>query len=182
MTARARQALALLMLTISITSPLSPALASSATAAIDGRVFDAALTHPLAGIIVSATSQGAKEPLASVVTDTKGRFRFKGLPGGDYMLLLIDRGGVPLAAAAIKAPAGAERSVLLGLPAALSKGKQSTDTAASAGGKKALAAWFSSPVGATIVLVASAVVIAVAADELLTKNDEEPLVASPSTP
>lgn len=182
MTARVRQAVALLLVTISASIPLTPVLASPATAGIDGHVFDSTLTHPLAGLTVSIVPDGSKEAVASTVTDPRGRFRLKGLPGGAYLLLLMDSGGVPLAAAEIEATAGVQRTVSLALPGPSGKKKAGGEATASAGGKKALAAWITSPAGSTLVLVASAVVLAVAADKVLTKNDERPLVASPSVP
>ena len=45
MTARVRQAVALLLVTISASIPLTPVLASPATGGIDGHVFDSTLTQ-----------------------------------------------------------------------------------------------------------------------------------------
>lgn len=182
MTARVRQAVALLLMTISASIPLAPVWASPATAGIDGSVFDWTFTQPLAGLTVSIVPDGSKQPVARSVTDPKGRFHINGLAGGAYMLLLTDDGGAPLAAAAIEAPAGVRRTVSLALPGPSGKKKSGGEATASAGGKKTLAAWITSPAGSTLVLVASAVVLAVAADKVLTENDERPLVASPSVP
>ncbi|MBP7147040.1 MAG: carboxypeptidase regulatory-like domain-containing protein [Acidobacteria bacterium] len=154
-----------LLLTAAIVCGSLPALAATApTAAVRGRVFSADLKTPAPGLMVQAIPDQGGDPLAQATTDAKGRFALAGLPDGTYVLLLSDGKGAPMAAARVTANAGKTETVALALP-------EKTGTTTLAPSARRLGAWISTPLGATVTLVAAAVVIGLAADDL-TDDDE----------
>jgi hypothetical protein len=184
-----------LALAFAIAVAPSVALAAPASAsAVSGRIFAADLRTPAAGLSVQALPDGAREPVARATTDIQGRFALQGLPAGRYLLVLYDAQGTPLAAAPLVADKAA-MTVALALPApdALApaqtaegetkKDDEKKDEEAAATTKSGFSAWVSSPTGATVVLLASAVVVAVAADQLTNDDtDTNEITASPSEP
>jgi hypothetical protein len=187
----------LLALALAFAVAVAPSVALAAPAsasAVSGRIFAADLKTPAAGLSVQALPDGAKEPVARTTTDLQGRFAMQGLPAGRYLLVLYDAQGSPLAAAPLVADKAA-MTVTLALPAAdvLAPGQTAEGEKKEEGEKKGdeaaattrsgFSAWVSSPTGATIVLLASAVVIAVAADQLTNDDtDTDEITASPSEP
>ncbi|MDQ7006457.1 MAG: carboxypeptidase-like regulatory domain-containing protein [Acidobacteriota bacterium] len=138
---------------------------SDATHPLAGRVFASDLRTPMPDVLVQAIPEGAKEAVARATTDRRGRFRFRALPDGDYTLVLFDDHGSPLAAAPISASTAAAGEVALALPA-LRPGESGTAPAAAG----ATAVWLATPLGATVTLLASAIIIAVAADDVTGDN------------
>ncbi len=132
---------------------------------LEGRVFAADLHTPLPDILVQAVPEGAKQAVARATTDRRGRFSFQTLPEGDYTLVIFDQQGAPLAAAPISTSAAASGEVALALPP-LRPGEDATAPAAAG----ATAVWISTPLGATVTLLATAVVVAVAADDVTGDN------------
>jgi len=129
---------------------------------IEGRVFATDMETPLAGFFVRAFAIGAVEPTASTTTDVEGTFRIGGLPAGDYLLMLADPAGQPLAAARATARGGLDQRVLLALP--------SPEEAVLAPDASRFAEWLQTPLGATIGILVAAVSLAWLADEL---SDDE---------
>jgi hypothetical protein len=179
---------------LAIALAVAPSLALAAPAlssAVSGRILAADLKTPAAGLSVQAVPDGAKEPLARATTDARGRFQLEGLPAGRYLLVLYDAQGAPLAAAPIVAEQ-ATMSVTLALPkpGTLAPGQaegekkddeKKDDKEAAAATKSGFSAWVSSPTGATIVLLASAILVAVGADQL-TNDDTDTKEISPPSP
>ena len=155
-----------------------PALAASAPtgeAHLAGSVFGPDLRTPATGLEVRVLPAGEKRPIARTVTDRRGRFDAGRLPAGEYLLVLLRDGEPqPVAAARVTARAGEDRPVVLALP-----GAEAAEAApASSSG---LAAWIATPLGATVALVAAAVVIGVAADSMADDTARQP-DASPWEP
>jgi hypothetical protein len=170
---------------------LAPSFALAApelSSAVSGRVFAADLKTPAAGLSVQAVPDGAKEPLARATTDLRGRFQLQEIPAGRYLLVLFDAQGVPLAAAPIVAEKAATTITLaLPEPDSLAPGQAEEapkdETNVEAGAKSGFSTWVSSPVGATVVLLASATIVAVGADQLTNDDtDTEETTASKSSP
>jgi hypothetical protein len=168
----------LLAVALAFALALAPSLALAApehSSAVSGRVFAADLKTPAAGLSVQAVPDGAKEPLARATTDPRGRFQLQEIPAGHYLLVLYDAQGAPLAAAPIVAEKAA-MSITLALPepGSLAPGQteepKKDEPATEAAPKSGFSTWVSSPVGATVVLLASATIIAVGADQLT--NDD----------
>lgn len=142
--------------------------------AVKGRVFAPDLRTPVPGLQVQAIPRGAKEAVARVMTDQRGRFTLSDLPVGEYTLVLFDEQGSPLAAAPISAQAGHGNDIALALPA-VTPGESA---AAPAAGRAA--AWLSTPAGATVGLLTAAIVIAVAADDVSGSNPSRKDLPPPS--
>jgi len=158
--------------------PVLAAPAASRDAHLAGAVFGADLRTPAKGLEVRALPSGEKTPVATAVTDRRGRFDLGDLPAGEYLLVLVrPEEEIPVAAARVTARTGDATPVVLALPGADAPAEA---PAASSG----FAAWIATPIGATVTLVAAAVVIAVGADSLSdnteTREDEPP--ASDSFP
>ncbi len=184
----------MLALALACALAVAPSLALAAPAlssAVSGRIVAADLRTPAVGLSVRAVPDGAKEPLAQATTDARGRFQLQGIPAGRYLLVLYDAQGAPLAAAPIVAEK-ATMTVTLALPApgtlapGQTEGEQKDDEKkdeAAVATKSGFSAWVSSPTGATIVLLASAVLVAVGADQLTDDDtDTDEISASPATP
>lgn len=184
----------MLALALACALAVAPSLALAAPAlssAVSGRIVAADLRTPAAGLSVRAVPDGAKDPLAQATTDARGRFQLQGIPAGRYLLVLHDAQGAPLAAAPIVAEQAA-MTVTLALPApgtlapGQTEGEKKDDEKkdeAEAATKSGFATWVSSPAGATIVLLASAVVVAVGADQLTDDDtDTNEIPASPAAP
>jgi hypothetical protein len=158
--------------------------APATTSSVSGRVYAADLKTPAAGLTVQAVPDGAKEALARSTTDARGRFQLQGLPAGKYLLVLLDEAGTPLAAAP-HVMAQANSSVTLALPPpgalapAQSEEKKEGEPETKKSEKSGFATWVSTPAGATIVLVASAVLVAWGADQLT--DDDPDTVEIPAT-
>ncbi len=177
---------------LAVAPTLVIAAPAAATINLDGRVFAADRTTPAAGLTVQAVPDGAKEPRAQTTTDRTGRFHLLGMPAGEYLLVLLDASGTPLAAAAVTAE-GPASSVVLALPgtdplapAFASDENQEEQATAEPGDDSddsGFAVWVSSPVGATITLVAAATILAVGARQLTKDdNDKKDIPASISAP
>lgn len=167
---------------------LAPSLALAApvqSSAVSGRIFAADLRTPVAGLSVQAVPNGAKEPLARATTDARGRFQLQGIPAGRYLLVLYDAQGAALAAAPIVAEKAA-MSVTLALPEAGSLAPGQTGAAPgdeTPAEKDGFSAWISSPTGATIALLAGAILIAIGTDQLTNDDtDTKEIPASPASP
>jgi hypothetical protein len=182
----------LLALALAFALALAPSLALAAPAlssAVSGRIFASDLKTPAAGLSVQAVPDGAKEPLARATTDARGRFRLLGIPAGRYLLVLYDAQGAALAAAPIVAEKAA-LSVTLALPPPGSlapgqtegekKDEKKDDAEATVETKSGFSAWVSTPTGATIVLLASATLVAIGADQLTNDDTETEELSSPS--
>lgn len=137
------------------------------SASLSGRVFAADFKTPLAGIDVQLVPQGEKRLAAETFTDESGRFAVDGLPVGVYTVVLIDENFSPLAAAEIDLSVHEE--VSLAVPEA--RPGEAAAAPAQAGGGGGFLAWLSTPLGATVALVAGATVVAIGADSL---TDDEP--------
>ncbi len=148
----------------------APALLASPAARIEGRIFATDMTTPAAGLDVNVTAEGAKAPVATTRTDKDGKFRLDGVEAGKYLLVLVDGSGKPVAAAPVTAAPGQRANLTLALPAVKAAPAQ-----ASKGG------WFTTTFGAVTTVVASAVILALAADSVV-DNDEDPEPVSPSSP
>ena len=182
----------MLALALAFALAVAPSLALAAPAlssAVSGRIFAADLKTPAAGLSVQAVPEGAKEPLARATTDARGRFQLQGIPAGRYLLVLYSGQGEPLAAAPIVAEQPA-MSVTLALPppGSLAPGQteetpKKEDSSTEAAPKSGFSTWVSSPTGATIVLLASAILVAVGADQLTNDDtDTKEIPASKSRP
>lgn len=181
----------LLALALAFALALAPSFALAAPAlssAVSGRIFAADLKTPAAGLSVQAVPDGAQEPVARATTDARGRFQLQGIPAGSYLLVLFDAQGTPLAAAPIVAEKAA-MSITLALPKPDPLAPGQTDEAkkdppaAEPATKSGFAAWVSSPVGATVVLLGSAIVVAVGADQLTNDDtDTTEITTSPVLP
>ncbi len=147
--------------------PVALAAPASSSSAVTGRVFQPNLTAPAADLTVQAYPDGAKAPVASVTTDAKGRFELNALPAGHYVLLLSNKQG-PVAATKIETREGTRQELTLALPDR-KPGEGSMAPAAAHGG---FAAWLATPVGATVAVVATAVVVSVGAHQI-TKDDNK---------
>lgn len=176
---------------------------SPAAARLTGRIFEPDLVTPATDLTVQAYPEGAKTPVAVCKTDHRGRFDIEDLPAGPYVLLMWRNSDAPLAAARVDVPAGSRRIVALALPDPPPEGTppaagqppaegkppaegqppaSPTKPAAPPKKKGGLLKWMSTPVGATVVLVAAAAVLAVAADELTKKETVPELPPSPTAP
>ncbi len=152
----------------------APVLAAPAAAAqVSGRIFQADLSRPASGLSVTATPEGAKEPVASTVTNDDGRFRFASLPAGDYLIIFQNEGGQALAASKVSAVAGEKQSVTLALPA-IAPGETATPEGEENKKRRGLWAWISTPAGAVLTAVVAAVVIGVAVDQATDDDEDEP--------
>ncbi len=165
---------AVLCVALSAGAPLAvlAAPAPARDAHLAGSVFGADLRSPAAGLEVRALPAGGKTPVATAVTDRRGRFDLGDLPAGEYLLVLVrPEEKAPVAAARVTAHRGDATPVVLALPGA--KAPEGAPAASSG-----IAAWIATPLGATVTLVAAAVVIAVAADSVSdnseTRTDEPP--------
>ena len=160
-----------MLLTIVIgISPLAVFAAPTAASSIRGVVYQPDFRTPVADLAIQVFAEGTAEPLVKTSTDAKGRFRLADLPEGNYMLLLRDETGEPVAKAPITARAGQSSDVTLALPGA---GENAT-APASAG------TFLSGPLGATLALVGTAVIVAVVGDELTDDNPEREDLEPPS--
>lgn len=174
MTKSSSQTIVALVVAALAIGPVAPTLAAPtpAPAVLEGRVLSPDLSEPMPDLAVSAIPEGAKEPVARAATDEKGRFAFEGLAAGRYILLLESAPGTPVAAAPVEALAGKRQRITLALPAV---------APAQAGGKGGFGAWVSTPVGATITAVVSAIIVGVLVDSAL-GDDEEQQDLSPVAP
>lgn len=173
-----RPRLSLLLAAALMFAPLA-AVASPADAerTLDGRVFEADLETPMAGVSVQVTDQAKRELLAKAVTDDEGRFHLEGLEARAYTLVLLDADSQPLAAAEVDVARHSE--VALAVPEARpGEGQAAPGQSGATGG--GIAAWLASPVGATVALVAGATVVAVAAESAT--DDDEPAAEVPVSP
>ena len=164
-----------LALAVGTSFPVLAASAPTGGAHLAGSVFGPDLRTPAAGLEVRVLPAGEKEPITRTVTDRRGRFDAGQLPAGEYLLVLVREGErEPVAAARITARAGEDRPVVLALP-----GADAAEAAPAA--SSGLAAWIATPLGATVTLVAAAVVIGVAADSMADDTERQP-DASPWLP
>ncbi len=157
--------------------PLPAAFAAPSTtpSAVVGRVFQPNLVSPAADLTVQAYPDGAKAPVASVTTDAKGRFELHALPAGHYVLLLSTKQG-PVAATKIETREGTREELTLALPDR-KPGEGSMAPGATHGG---FAAWLATPVGATVAVVATAVVVSVGAHQITKDDNKSEPPVSPS--
>ncbi len=164
-----------LLLTLAVSA--APCLLASPveTSHIHGRVFAPDFRTPVPNLAVEAYTKVSAEPVAKAVSDEKGRFELPGLRHGEYMLVLRDASGTALAAAPVATEAGRPAELTLALPA-VRPGEQPVAPAATGGGS-----WLSTPIGATVALVLTATLVAVAADEL-TDDDPEREDLDPPSP
>jgi hypothetical protein len=152
-----------------VVAPLTVVAApQAAERSLDGRVFAADLKTPLAGVSVQVTDQQERQLLAQTVTDDEGRFRVDGLDARTYTIVLVDEQSTPLAAAEVDV--ARHEQVSLAVPE-VRPGEAGTAPAQASGGG-GLLAWLSTPVGATVAMVAGAAVVAVSADSLTDDNPE----------
>ncbi len=180
-----------LVVALAFALALAPSFALAAPAlssAVSGRIFAADLKTPAAGLSVQAVPDGAKEPVARATTDLRGRFQLQEIPAGRYLLVLYDPQGAPLAAAPLVAEKAA-MSITLALPKPGSLAPGETQEAppgesnVEAATKSGFSTWVSSPVGATVVLLASATIVAVGADQLTNDDtDTKEMKGSQSSP
>jgi hypothetical protein len=185
--------LAMALLLGSLASLAAPDL----TTTVRGRVFDSDLTTPLRGMTVQAFPEGSAEADARVVTDDSGRFVLNGLGDGAYLLLLSDETGTPVAAAEIATRAGLEQVVALALPDDVDpkgaegsskdvpgedKGKDAAKDKAKGSEGGRFQKWLSTPLGATIGIVVSAVALSTFADSITDDNPrvDEIVISDPS--
>jgi hypothetical protein len=159
---------------------LGPGLAApSAPADLAGRIFDSDFRSPATGLTVQALAEGEKTPTASASTDDAGRFRLADVPRGDYTLVFLDEAGTARAATRVEAGTRQGEHLMLALPEVAPGQTEEDDD----GG---ILAWISSPTGATITMVAGAVVLAVLVDEAVGDDDDDldlpPPDVSPSSP
>jgi hypothetical protein len=186
-----RHAFVGILVTALVLGPIPASLSAPALTRISGRVFDHDLVTPAADLTVQAIPENAKAPLASGQTDHRGRFRLQGLPADNYILLLSDAAGAPVAAARVETRTASSRIVTLALPETPPEG-----AAPPAGGSaskpsekkgtvekkhRGILAWISTPVGATVALVAGAVVLAAIANQA-TKDKKDNINEFPITP
>ena len=176
----------LLAVTLAFALALAPSFVLAAPAlssAVSGRVFAADLKTPAAGLSVQAVPDGAKEPVARATTDLRGRFQLQEIPAGHYLLVLYDAQGAPLAAAPLVAEKAAMLITLaLPEPGSLAPG-QTDEPPTEPTPRSGFSTWVSSPVGATVVLLASATVVAVGADQLTNDDtDTTEIPGSKSSP
>lgn len=148
--------------------------ANAAPTRISGRVFASNLVSPAANLTVQAVREGEKVVLTQAITDKNGRFTMSGMEAGPLVLVFLDRQGQPLAATKVTAKTGENSEVTLALP-------DPSKQAPAAAGTHGIWAWLSTPAGATAAVVASAVVLGVAANQVTKTNSEQPPV-SPSRP
>lgn len=160
---------------------IGPGLAApSAPADLAGRIFDSDFRTPATGLTVQALAEGEKTPTASASTDDAGRFRLADVPRGDYTLVFLDEAGTARAATRVEAGTRQGEHLMLALPEVAPGQTEEEDDD---GG---ILAWISSPTGATITMVAGAVVLAVLVDEAVGDDDDDldlpPPDVSPSSP
>lgn len=173
-----RHFLAFLLTFILVFGPSSLLLASPeiAQGTLKGRLFAADLVHPAPEVIVQAVQEGSKTPLATTKTDAQGRFSFSRVPVGDVLLVLSQKEGTPLAAAVVSAQAGKTRTITLALPDPKNAGAGPLTPAVAHG--KGFAAFFSTPLGATVAILAGAIIVGGVAESSTDSADEPP--SSPS--
>jgi hypothetical protein len=156
-----------------VVAPLTVVAApQTADRSLDGRVFSADLRTPLAGVFVQVTDQDERELLVETVTDDAGRFRVDGLDARTYTIVLLDEQSTPLAAAEVDV--ARHEQVSLAVPEARpgEAGTAPAQAGGGGGGGGRILAWLSTPVGATVAMVAGAAVVAVTADSLTDDNPE----------
>ena len=196
MTLRPRSLLAC-VLTLALILGQIPAVfaAPAASSRISGRVFETDLITPAADLLVQAYPEGQPAPLAAGRTDEKGRFLLKGLPAGSFVVLLVTEQGQALAATRVQMNNDEHRKLLLALPQeSAEKPPESAEKppevgekppegaeAATPAKKGGILSWMSTPVGATVTIVAAALVLSVAADELTSSSPPPPPV-TPTSP
>lgn len=169
--------------------------APAANARISGRVFETDLTTPAADLVVQAYPEGRPAPLAAGRTDEKGRFLLKGLPAGSFVVLLVTEQGQALAATRVQMNNDEHKKLLLALPQETGeKPPEGAEKPPEAGEKPpaeaeaaapeektGILSWMSTPLGATVTIVAAALVLAVVADEL-TSDSPPPPPVTPTSP
>ena len=162
--------------------------APAANSRISGRVFETDLITPAADLVVQAYPEGKPAPLAAGRTDEKGRFLLKGLPAGSFVVLLVTEQGQALAATRVQMNNDEHKKLLLALPQESAEkppegGEKPPEgaEAATPAKKGGILSWMSTPVGATVTIVAAALVLSVAADELTSSTPPPPPV-TPTSP
>lgn len=176
-----RNTLALVTALALATAPtLVNAAPVAATSRLGGRIFAADRRTPAAGLTVQAVPEGAKEPRSETTTDRTGRFQLHGVPAGEYLLVMLDASGTPIAAAPVTA-AGPGTDVVLALPAPNSlapaveeeeEDEGTSEEQGEDGGRSGFAVWVSTPTGATITLVSAATLLAIGAKQLTDDDDD----------
>jgi hypothetical protein len=168
MTRWIRPQLSVLLVAALVVAPLAATAAPrEAGETLAGRVFASDLETPLAGVSVQLAPKGEERLVAQTVTDDAGRFALDGLDKRLYTIVLLDDRSQPLAAAHVDL--AQHQEIALALPEA--RPGEGAAAPAQAGGGGILA-WLSTPVGATVALVAGATVVAVTADSLTDDNPE----------
>jgi broad specificity phosphatase PhoE len=162
-----RQLSALLVVALVVAPATVTAAPKEAGETLAGRVFASDLETPLAGVSVQLAPKGEQQLAAETVTDEAGRFAVEGLERGLYTVVLLDEQATPLAAAHVDL--AQHQEIALALPEARPGEGAAAPAQQSQGGIKA---WLSTPVGATVALVAGATVVALAADSLTDDNPE----------
>ena len=169
MTRWIRPQLSVLLVAALVVAPLTATAAPRETGeTLAGRVFASDLETPLAGVSVQLAPEGEKRLVAETMTDDAGRFTLDGLEKRLYTVVLLDQQARPLAAARVDL--AEHQEIALALPEA--RPGEGAAAPAQSGGGGGILAWLSTPVGATVALVAGATVVAVAADSLTDDNPE----------
>ena len=78
--------LALLQLQLQLQQPASPAGLPELPASVDGVVMDSETKQPLAGATVLVQDRGGSGGKMITVTGNDGRFTFRSVPPGQYMI------------------------------------------------------------------------------------------------
>lgn len=172
-----RRCLAALLTLVLAAGHAGVVLAGPAPSTLKGRLFTSDLIHPAEGVTIQVVPEGAARPAAAATTDPRGRFTFSRLPAGNLLLVLSDRRGTPLAAAQVKAIAGQTQTVTLALPGPQDAVPNPLAPAAGGGG---FLGFLATPLGATVAIVAGALVVSAVADSASDAKNEPP--SSPHQP
>jgi len=160
----------------------SPTVAGTDTGILKGRIFTSDGQTPLSGATVRAANLTTEAIYDSLPTDGHGRFSLAELPSGPYELAVATDNGLYPTRTTLVVDGGKTRALALALaPAAAEEGEGQGEDQGQGQGDSAAedddddegGSFWGKPYIATLTIVGFAVVLGLAADEIL--DDEEPI-------
>jgi hypothetical protein len=142
------------------------------TAALNGNIFSAGDSTPLAGVRVHVGDPASGRIYQSDWTGNDGSFRVEGLPAAGYELAVEANGGLYVVGSAVQLAPGQTRDVQLAINAAADPPQGMDDDNEGQGG------FWRNPVTATLTVLGFAVLLGFIVDELDDDDDDD----SPSNP
>jgi hypothetical protein len=148
---------------------------------LNGRVFDAHSRAPLAGAVIKAAHLPTEEVFESVATGADGKFHLTELPPGAYELAVATDEGLYPTGRVLTLDRSRTSTIALALAPGQNDPAAEGENEGEGEKKKKGGSFWDKPVFAALTIVGVALVLGLAANELLGKNDSPAeIITSPS--